>query len=63
MMWFAAFLLLLRLGLYFWDIGVDILVGREQIEKTFPDYKFKGKSKYDEIKTDGLHKDAWAVSK
>ena len=30
---------------YFWDIGVDILVGKEQIGKTFPDDEdfFKGK--------------------
>ena len=35
--------LLLKLGGYFWDIGVDILVGRQQIEKTFPQYRFEGK--------------------
>ena len=45
-MWREAFHLLLRIGAYFWDIGVDIIVGRQQIEKTFPEYKFKGKFEY-----------------
>ena len=41
-MWASLIGLLMSTGAYFFDIGVDILVGREQISKTFPDYKFKG---------------------
>ena len=32
-MWMTAFLLFVGIGLYFWDIGVDILVAREQSKK------------------------------
>ena len=37
-------MLTLDIAFFFWDIGIDLLVGRQQIEKTFPDYKFEGNS-------------------
>ena len=41
-MWAIILTLFIGIGSYFWDIGVDVLVGRQQIEKTFPKYKFGG---------------------
>ena len=41
-MWMTAFVLLLSTGAYFWDIGIDILVAKEQIGRTFNDEEFKG---------------------
>ena len=44
-MWLTLIVQLVNIFSYFWDIGVDILVGKEQIGKTFPDDEdfFKGK--------------------
>ena len=44
MMWATTLKLILSVGFYFLDIGIDILVGRQQIEKTFPEYKFGGQA-------------------
>ena len=42
-MWGTILVLLLSTSAYFWDIGVDLLVAKEQIGRTFPEDLFKGK--------------------
>ena len=42
-MWLKVLGLLLNVGFYFGDIGVDVLLGRQQYEKAFPEHKFGGK--------------------
>ena len=45
MMWGIIITSLLSIALYFWDIGVDILVGKEQIQRTFPEELFSSISR------------------
>ena len=42
-MWLNAIQLLFGISAYFWDVWVDVLVGKEQWAMTFPEYKFPGK--------------------
>ena len=42
-MWATVISSLLSIALYFWDIGVDILVGKEQLAQTFPEELYPSK--------------------
>ena len=42
-MWPTLLMLLVSVGSYFWDIGIDVIIGRQQFEKTFPEHKFGGR--------------------
>ena len=35
--------LLTRMVIFFWDVAVDVMVGKEQYYKTFPELEFPGK--------------------
>ena len=42
-MWLKVINLLFGISAYFWDVWIDVVVGKEQWAMTFPEYKFPGK--------------------
>ena len=41
-MWLLKAKLLTHIISFFWDVGVDIMVGKEQFARTFPEYDNPG---------------------
>ena len=48
-MWTVVLFLLVGIGSYFWDIGVDVLVAREQTQTIYGRFDVKGESLFKQI--------------